>query len=106
MNQNDLYTDYNNIDLDVTLKTGTIHNGLKLKCFLLRTYSEQYDACDAHALIYFSEINGIRVNGKRIELTDYSTFQDSQGQVWKIDNYRENSPPEAPGLIFRLKSSS
>ena len=74
-----------------------------LRCFRFRIYSEQYDSCDAHALVFFSEINLLmRDNGKRIEPAEYSTFHDTQSKVWQIDSFRENSPPDPPGLIFCL----
>jgi hypothetical protein len=101
MNQQNLYRDFSNIDLGITIKSGILLNQ-SLRCFLFRIYSEQYDSCDAHALVFFSEINLMRVNGKRIEPTEYSTFHDTQSQVWQIDSFRENSPPDPPALIFRL----
>ena len=104
MSQNDFYKDQKDIELEVTLKTGIVQKGLR--CFLLRSYSEKYDACDAHALIHFYEINGMRIDGARVEPSDYKTFKDPSNRVWKIDNYRENSPPQAPGLIFRLMTTS
>ena len=74
-----------------------------LRCFRFLIYSEQYDSCDAHALVFFSEINLLmRDNGKRIEPAEYSTFHDTQSKVWQIDSFRENSPPDPPGLIFCL----
>ncbi len=102
MSQNEFYTDHSNVTLEVTFKTAEVYEGLK--CFLLRTYSEQYDSCNAHALIHCHNTNRIKINGKRVELTNYDLFKDHDGQVWKVEDYRENSPPETPGFIFRLKA--
>ncbi|MBE9163617.1 hypothetical protein QUA56_02085 [Microcoleus sp. N3A4] len=101
MNQQNLDSDLSNIELNITIRSGILLKQ-RLRCFLFRIYSEQYDSCDAHALVFFSEINQMRVNGERIEHTEYLTFHDTQGQVWQIDSFRENSPPDPPALIFRL----
>ena len=101
MNQSNFYIDHPNIELRVLFNKK--ENPEKIKCFLLRAYSEEYDACDAHALVYFSDINGMKVEGEKVELADYSCFKDPLGQVWDIKDYRESSPPEAPSVIFRLK---
>ena len=102
MNQQNLYRDFSNIDLGITIKSGILLNQ-SLRCFRFRIYSEQYDSCDAHALVFFSEINLLmRDNGKRIEPAEYSTFHDTQSKVWQIDSFRENSPLDPPGLIFCL----
>jgi len=106
MNQPNLDTD-SDILLGITINSGKFLSQ-SLRCSGFRIYSEQYDLCKAEALIYFSEINQIRVNGERIEPTEYSTFHDTQSQVWQIDSFQENdisSPSRLsypPGLIFRL----
>lgn len=108
MNQQNLDTDLSDIPLGITIKSGDFLEQ-SLRCSRFRIYSQQDDVCNAEALVYFSEINQIRVNGERIEPTEYSTFHDTQSQVWQID-----SPPlknyisdpsgrsDPPGLIFRL----
>jgi len=104
MNQQNLYRDFSNIDLGITIKSGILLNQ-SLRCFRFRIYSEQYDSCDAHALVFYSEINLLmRDNGERIDPAEYSTFHDTQSQVWQIDSSRSrrNSPPDPPGLIFCL----
>ena len=72
-----------------------------LRCSRFHIYSEQDDVCKAEALVYSFEINRMRVEEK-IEPTEYSTFHDTQSQVWQIDSFRENSPLDPPGLIFCL----
>lgn len=104
MNQNFTYTDQKDIDLEVTLKTGEICQGLR--CFLLRTYSRQYDSCDAHAIIYGYNINGLKVNEEIVDSANYGFFNAPDGRVWKVESYEEIPPPDAPGLIFRLSASS
>jgi hypothetical protein len=94
--------DHDHIDLKVTLKSGVSYP--RLKCYLLRTYSVPFKGLDAEALILFCEINGMRVNGARIEPSDYLSFSDSTGKVWNIVNIEQNSPPDAPALIFGLKN--
>lgn len=101
MNPQNLYRDLSDIDLGLTINSGILLNQ-SLRCCWFRIYSEQYDSCNADALVYFSEINLMRVNGERIEPTEYSTFHDTQSKVWQIDSFRENSPPDPPALIFRL----
>ena len=101
MNQQNLDTDFSDIPLGITINSGFLLNQ-SLRCCRFRIYSEQYDSCNAEALVYFSEINLMRVNGERIEPTEYSTFHDTQSQVWQIDSFRENYIPDHPGLIFRL----
>lgn len=102
MNQQNLYTDLSDIPLGITIKSGK-RLSQSLRCSLFRIYSEQDDVCNAEALVDFSEINQIMVNGERIEPTEYSTFHDTQSQVWQIDSFRENYISEdPPGLIFRL----
>lgn len=96
------YEDHQEIDLQVILKSGATHDGLK--CYLLRTYSQKYLNCDAHALIYFFDINGLIVDGNRIDPSNYDTFTDPHGQSWRIVDYKVNPPPEPPGLIFGLLS--
>lgn len=112
MNQQNLYTDLSDIPLRITIKSGDLLSQ-SLRCSRFRIYSQQDDVCNAEALVYFSEINQITVNGEIIgEIIDpaeYSTFHDTQSQVWQID-----SPPlrnyisdpsglsNPPGLIFRL----
>ena len=51
MNQQNLYRDFSNIDLGITIKSGILLNQ-SLRCFRFRIYSEQYDSCDAHALVF------------------------------------------------------
>jgi hypothetical protein len=102
MGQGFTYMDRKDIDLQVTLKTRAIFQGLR--CSLLRTYSEQYDTCDAHALIYYSCINKLGVNQKRVEPDSFELFKSPDGRSWKVESYKENFPPDAPGLIFRLKA--
>ncbi|MBK1986997.1 hypothetical protein A0J48_005490 [Sphaerospermopsis aphanizomenoides BCCUSP55] len=104
MSQDFNYTDHRNIKLEVTLTTGEKHQ--ELKCSLLRTYSEKYDGCDAHAVINYDEINGLRVDEKRIEPANYHSFKDADNRVWKVKSFSNNHPPEAPGAIFRLSASS
>lgn len=104
MSENFTYTDNEKIDLEVTLKTGKTLEGLR--CCLLRTYSEQYDTCDAHALIYYSEINKFRVSQRGVEPASYDHFKAPDGRLWKVESYKDNYPPEAPGLIFRLSASN
>jgi hypothetical protein len=70
MNQQNLYRDFSNIDLGITIKSGILLNQ-SLRCFRFRIYSEQDDVCKAEALVYFSEINQIMVNGERIDPTEY-----------------------------------
>ena len=104
MNQQNLYRDFSNIDLGITIKSGILLNQ-SLRCFRFLIYSEQYDSCDAHALVFFSDINLLMGdNGERIDPAEYSTFHDTQSQVWQIDSSRSrrNSPPDPPGLTFRL----
>lgn len=105
MNQQNLYRDFSDIDLGITTKSGILSNQ-SLRCCRFRVYSEQYDSGNADALVYFSEINLMRVNGERIEPNEYLTFHDTQSQVWQIDSFRENSPPDPPGLIFCLTRRS
>ncbi|NEO27154.1 MAG: hypothetical protein F6K03_09730 [Kamptonema sp. SIO4C4] len=103
MNQGFTYTDHKDVDLQVTLKTGAIFQGLR--CSLLRTYSEQYDTCDAHALICYSCINKLGVNHmKKVESNSFELFKTPDGRLWKVESYKETFPPDAPGLIFRLKA--
>lgn len=104
MEQGLTYTDHTDIDLLVTLETGEIYQGLR--CSLLRIYSEQYDACDAHALIYYSCINILEVNpGKRVEPDSYDLFKTPDNRSWKVEKSSNKTiPPQAPGLIFRLKA--
>lgn len=106
MNQSELYTDHKEIDLEVTLKTGVVYPGLK--CALLRTYSVRYAQCDAQALIHFWDINGLRTNGQRVEPTEYDTFKDHMGNVWKVnaDSTLINPPPGDPALIFCLTAQT
>lgn len=104
MNQQNLYRDFSNIDLGITIQSGILLNQ-SLRCFRFRIYSEQYDSCDAHALVFFSEINLLmRDNGERIDPAEYSTFHDTQSQVWQIDSSRswENYIPDPPAVIFCL----
>lgn len=102
MNQQNLYTDLSDIPLRITIKSGDLLSQ-SLRCSRFRIYSQQDDVCNAEALVYFSEINQIRVNGERIDTTEYSTFHDTQSQVWQIDSPPlENYIPDPPGLIFRL----
>jgi hypothetical protein len=97
---NNSYTDYSDIDLQVNFRSGKCHENVK--CSLLRIYSGQYDNCNAHALISGYEINGISVNGKIVDPGKYLTFQEKDGRSWQITSYKDNNPPEAPGLIFCL----
>lgn len=101
MNQQNLYRDFSDLPLSITTNSGNLLSQ-SLRCSRFRIYSQQDDVGNAEALVYFFEINQIRVNGERIEPTEYSTFHDTQGQVWQIDSFRENSPPDPPALIFRL----
>lgn len=101
MNQQNLDTDLSDIPLGITIKSGDFLEQ-RLRCSRFRIYSQQDDVCNAEALVYFSEINQIRVNGERIEPTEYSTFHDTQSQVWQIDSSLENYIPDPPGRIFRL----
>ena len=105
MNQKNLYRDFSDIDLGITIKSGKLLNQ-SLRCSRFRIYSEQDDVCNAEALVYFYEINRMRVE-EEIDPTEYSTFhetqsQDPQSQVWQIDSFRENYIPEPPALIFHL----
>jgi hypothetical protein len=106
MNQQNLDTDLSDIiPLGISIKSGK-RLSQSLRCSRFRIYSEQDDVCNAEALVYFCEINRMRVEEK-IEPTEYSTFhqtqsQDPQSQVWQIDSFLGNSPPHPPGLIFRL----
>lgn len=101
MNAKISWTDNTNIELEVTLNSGSVHPE-KLKCSLFRIYSEPCISCNAHASINFDEINGLISNGKRVEPTNYSIFTDPKNQKWKINDYKKHSPLEAPGLIFCL----
>jgi hypothetical protein len=106
MNQQNLYRDFSDIDLGITIRSGILLNQ-SLRCSRFRIYSEQDDVCNAEPLVYFIEINRMRVEEK-IEPTEYSTFHDTQSQVWQIDSFRENFIQgenfiqNPPGLIFCL----
>ena len=100
MNQQNLYTDLSDIPLGITIKSGDFLEQ-SLRCSRFRIYSEQDDVCKAEVLVYFFEINRMRVEEK-IEPAEYSTFHGTQNQVWQIDSSLKNSPPDSPGLIFRL----
>ena len=47
MNENIFWTNHEDIELEVTLKSGRVPPK-KLKCVYLRTYDGQFDSCDAH----------------------------------------------------------
>ena len=101
MNQQNLDTDLSDIiPLGITIKSGK-RLSQSLRCSRFHIYSEQDDVCKAEALVYSFEINRMRVEEK-IEPTEYSTFHDTQSQVWQIDSFRENKIPDSPGLFFRL----
>ena len=102
MNQQNLDTDLSDIiPLGITIKSGK-RLSQSLRCSRFLIYSEQDDVCKAEALVYSFEINRMRVEEK-IEPTEYSTFHDTQSQVWQIDSTPlENKIPDPPGLIFRL----
>jgi hypothetical protein len=104
MTQNSFHTDESDNNLEVTLKSGESHN--RIKCSLLRVYSEQYGTCDAQALISTDEINGIKVKDRQIKPYEYLNFRDGKFRVWHIKNFKERLPPYPPEFIFCLKKQS
>jgi hypothetical protein len=103
MNQDSTHTDNTDIFISVTLSTGETIPGVN--CSLLRVFKDE-DSRNAHALIHYHIINNIRTNDDiKIEPTSYVSFQDEDGYEWIILDFEENTPPEPPGLIFRLLAS-
>ncbi len=96
--------DYKDIDLEVKTESATS----TIQCAWLRIYGEEYGeyyySCDAHAVIYYSEINRIRLNNKEVSPENYTSFIDEDKVAWKIITRQEyNNIPYPPGLQFALK---
>jgi hypothetical protein len=88
MNENNFCTNHEDIELEVTLKSGSVPP-TKLKCVYLCTYDGQLESCDAHAYIYDNEISdflndcsGIVV----VTVKDFSIFKDQGNQKWRVSD--------------------
>jgi hypothetical protein len=102
MTQNSNYRDYTGILFSVTLSTGETIPGVN--CALLRV--EGNDSRKAEALIYCYVINSQTKDGIIIKPTSYISFQNADGDEWKILDFKENPTTDPPGFIFRLLASS